>query len=629
MRPTRNNPGRSRTARALRAAAGRAFTLIEVLIAVGAVALIGVAIAAVFDHTGRTVTAGRRLSTMTAYAALIEQRMRADFDRITRDGFLIIHNQLADANVTQGFDYNYGPGAVNTPGPQDVVALHPEDLDPRPRRIDEFMFFIKGDFTTAREPLHPDAVARADAARVYYGHGKRRIENTALGTSPYMLPRVNDLNDESNANLGYVPANPAVVNPNRYASDWTLLRQQTILAPARSTPVTLTPQPFLLVPAQTQDVDEQIALQPAASNLFRALAAQFPANGQIPGLQPFAQPIRGSAATGDRPLFSSGIVDIASTTLPEVRLVVLTADPFPGPGLQLTFFDPSATSNGGQDGSNHGIDGKWRIYADDATVIDHMQSWMEDALPAWSHNPIPTGRTRVRCEPVPPNYLGILSGTPPYSSDLQREYRRGDQVMLSASSFVPRCTEFIVEWSFGKVFPSDPSDPQYVAGHAGETIWHGMERLPDGTPVQAHPDAVAYPYDDTDVVARVERRFRRLDGSVRHDGYPNASDPNRWVQSFLIHNHDDVTVAAGAPWAWPVQAGDPLMSYFGYVDPTFDPNKGGTAGVLDDPTDSASPTIPWPWPKLIRVTLGLADPADPTVEQRFQFVFELPPSPEP
>jgi hypothetical protein len=88
----------------------------------------------------------------------------------------------------------------------------------------------------------------------------------------------------------------------------------------------------------------------------------------------------------------------------------------------------------------------------------------------------------------------------------------------------------------------------------------------------------------------------------------------------------------------PPPPGEPVMSYFGFSDPTFIPDKNAdgelswvppTTATPPTPIDSATPTIPWAWPKLVRVTIGLADPTDLSIEQRFQFVFELPPSPEP
>jgi hypothetical protein len=198
--------------------------------------------------------------------------------------------------------------------------------------------------------------------------------------------------------------------------------------------------------------------------------------------------------------------------------------------------------------------------------------------------------------------------------------------MLSSSNFLPRCTEFIVEWSFGKTYPSDPADISYVAGRAGEIIWHGMARWADGTPTNvADPEAVAEPYtwDPNGGGNRLYRhrlRYRQVDGDVQ--------DAPRYIIAQNIHGQQ-----VGIPYLPLV--GEPVASYFGYVDPSFNPDQDAPPGVtapdrkLISPNDAASATLPWAWPRLVRVTLGLADPSDPTIEQRFQFVFEMPPTPEP
>lgn len=643
MTRRRTNPGiegatpRSLLGRAGSAPARRSFTLIEVLIVVGAVALIGVALAAVFEHTGRTVTVGRRVSALNSYASLLEAQMRRDFSRISRDGFLIIRNEYADANRIPGFQFNPPPGA-NTPGVEDVVALHADDLRPRPRRIDELMLFVEGDFTSVRDPVDPQHIARSSAARVYYGHGKRRRSDAGsspLG-SPYLVPSLDDPNDEAEANLGVVPP-PGVTNPNRYAADWILLRHVTVLAPPRTTPEWST-----MGPASRADRDIQVALQPAARDVFRALAAMSLPQGDflpLPSYPP-QYPSPGALRDSTWPQFSSGIVDIATTTLGEIRQVVLSADTWPGQvptgasgqAAGQNFYDPG--SNTGPDGSNAGPDGKFRFLAaapqGDPDVLWRMQSWMADALPAWSSAPDPDNRTRLRCEATPPNFLGVLDPNSPYYSgnpDI-RSLMRSDQLMLSASNFIPHCTEFIVEWSFGVTYPSDPQDPNYRAGREGELIWHGMTRLADGRPaipaptsqtqMENDPDLVAQPYNPlTADVQRHTTRYRRIDGSIGQHPV-TASDFLRQLE--LIHGAGIVDPYAPPP-------GDPVTSYFGYIDPTFNPDRDGD-GVVQGPTDATGP-LEWVWPRLIRVTVGLADPNDPTVEQRFQFVFEIPPGREP
>ena len=622
------------------------FTLIEMLVAVGAVALVGVAIATVFEAVGKTVGTGKRMATLNSYATLVQQQMERDAASMTRQGYLVIRNEMAG---------DFDPAAGDAPPP---IPLHADDLNPRPRRIDEIMFFTKGDFTTAREALDPRFIARSDAASIYYGMGKRRRATATTG-SEYASPTLNEDNggndpDNQNSWLGQQVAG----NPNRFASDWTLLRLVRVLAAERTTQVIPPGTSVFGVNVGTgrlDDGDNQVGLQPAAATLFRALNSTFPVTanpGQIirPGIPAWNN-------AWQRPAFASGVVDIATTSLEQVRLIVTTADtgpaaapgPFTWQAAGNDFFAP-VTGNAGDpndnpDGSNAGVDGKSRRAAFAPTSgLDHelvarMQAWMMDGFPAWNDA---SGsnfnrRARVRYEPEPPNYLGVLAlpDTPPDQLLLKAE-QRADQLMLSSSNFVPRCTEFIVEWSFGKAWPSEPTSPVYWAGHEGELIWHGMERLADGVPptqLFQREESVARPYTPTFPSATgqvwkpqaqtMSERFRKVDGT--YGAYLPGGAAALGMQ--LIHGQGFNPAN--------LNPGSPLTSYFGYNDPTFNPDQdwpnppNTPDGLLVSPGDAASPTVPWSWPKFIRVTIGLADPNDPSFEQRYQFVFTLPEEPAP
>jgi prepilin-type N-terminal cleavage/methylation domain-containing protein len=563
------------------------FTLLELLVAVGALAVVAVGVAAIFDATGRTVRAGKRVSAFTQYAAAIERQMRADIQSMTRDGFLVIRNEYADGNGNGRFD-----------DPQDAVPRYEGDPAARVRRTDEVMFFAKGKFYSARELMHADFAAAGEAARIYYGHGKRMIRPDPVPAgSPYLRPNVDDTfetDGNGNGRLGY-QGSVTVDNPNRYAADWMLLRQVTVLRQPRIGPGPGPSTPgFVLPPGvnvmQLVDSDTQIALQPAASGVFRSLNAIFPVSRPATNIR---------AVQADRVAFANGLVDIASTDLGEIAAVVMTASRFPGQANQ-NFFDPAA--NSGPDLTNQGVDGVWQPVSLDATVVQRMRAWMEDALPAYSTPTASTGnaqrKTRLRYEPAPPDYVGVQ--VDPGLGAAERAYRRADQAMLSSSNFLPRCTEFIVEWSFGSTFPSDPASPGYVAGREGETVWHGMERIVNGVRVCEPYGSPFQPWS-----IPISTRYRRIDGMIGTHQVP--------VEGALIH---DAAYNATQPY-------EPLGSFFGYADPTFNPDANGD-GELQSGTDSAEPTIPWPWPKLIRVTLSLADPRDASVEQTFQFVFDVP-----
>jgi hypothetical protein len=595
MKPTidSTNDGR-RSAGGIAARAGRAwrglpsFTLIETLVAVGALAFIATGIAVIFEATGKTVTTGKRVSAFNTYAAAIELQLRTDFASMTRDGFLVIRNEYAEAF------------ADDNPAP---IQVYDGDTRPRLRRTDELMFFAKGKFTSARPPVVPGVVAKADAAQIYYGHGQRwRPDNS----QQYKRPAVDQVTTDYQTQLGYVDTSNVVPNPNRYASDWTLLRHVTLLCPpqaARTAPASL---PTGLTTNNIPDSDAQVALQPAAANIFRSLAAVFPA-------APTGNELHSMG--GGHPAIASGLIDIATTDLAEIRSVVLTADVGPDPAL----VGPGFFGGTGSGGARTNVIGTFKPGYGTGVGLAMEQAWMDDALPAWSHAQNPTNRYRLRYEPAPPDFAGVLENVtaPVIPAGVQQDLARADQVMLSSSNFVPHCTEFIVEWSFGDVYPLTNTKPdgtpdlRYRQGYEGETIWHGLQRLvadPTGARI-VHELTMPYREDNVSFV-------RGFD-VIRNNG-TLAPPPTGIVTSNLIHG-----VNATQLNNWQKQ----LPSYFGYIDPTFnpdmDPPPAGN-GVLSDPKDAVSATLPWMWPKMIRVTMSLTDPNDPSFERTFQFVFDVP-----
>jgi prepilin-type N-terminal cleavage/methylation domain-containing protein len=589
MNHTKDIRARAGHAGRLQAHGHRGFTLLEILIAVAALGLIAVGVASIFDATGKTLAAGKRVSAFNAYASLIEQQIRSDISSIAPDSFIVVRNEYASAEG--GDSINPNPPVGNP----DAVALFDGDERPRLRRIDSLQFFAKGQFQSVRAALHPEYTAASDSARIYYGHGQRGRQPVAFNpTNPYYRPELdgnlwNNQTIDAAARLGLDNPNVDPPNPNRFASEWILLRHVTLLAPPRSSQTLPSSPVFGFAPtnAALRDSQIQISLQPAASDLFRRLAGIFPAAPVPAALRPGAR------------AFSSGLVDIAATDLSRVRTVITTASVFPQ-GANVRFYVPNSNVSPDEQ-NNAGADGQYRIFGQsqpqDPDVIARMQAWMDDSLPANLTAQQGAQRQRIRCELSPRNFVGSLDRNQ-WASDLEAAYRAADQVMLSASNFLPRCTEFIVEWSFGNSFPSAPGSPGYVAGRAGELIWHGMER-------RVNANVVASPYDSTSVVQQHRTRFRTISGV----------QATFLTATRLIHG-DQYASAFPTP-------GVPLMSYFGYYNPMFDPDVDND-GKLESPGDSASPTIPWAWPKLIRVTLSLADPADPSVERTFQFIFDVP-----
>ncbi|MBL8876481.1 MAG: type II secretion system protein, partial [Phycisphaerae bacterium] len=312
--------------------ADRAFTLVEMLVAVGAVALVSVGLAAVFQTVGRTVTTGKRVSALTQQAAVLESQMREDFKNMSREGILVIRHQYT-------LQKRQGANA------QELISVSRFQGDPvpaRPRRIDEIMFFANGEYQTSREDLIPGRAARSRAARIYYGHGQKATPRTpdeernfqvdVKYNNPTFGDLLNDLDNISDR-LGEFRHG----NVNRYASSWNLIRHATLLArPASVTdggwpedrPVPAGWGTGATLTNLCSDSTFQIAGQPAANSIFRSINEMFPMAGQqsqVANAKKFAlfwDDMTSVRAANSTPRVGSGVVDIAATDLDEVSMVV-------------------------------------------------------------------------------------------------------------------------------------------------------------------------------------------------------------------------------------------------------------------------------------------------------------------
>ncbi|MBX3357530.1 MAG: prepilin-type N-terminal cleavage/methylation domain-containing protein [Phycisphaeraceae bacterium] len=570
------------TPRAPRRKSSAAFTLLEVMVAVAAVALLAVGISQVFRATGATLKGGRRLSYFNQYAAAIERQLRQDIDSMTRDGFMVIRHE----EVRGG----YNPG--------DPVELYPGQplARQRTRRADQLAFFAKGDFSTVRDAVHPSRIARSNVARIYYGHGLPREPKDPQQewAEPIAIDDDNTIpTQHAPWALGIKAAAGVTPYYNQYASNWILLRHVTLLAhandPSRQDipPAALRP-PNLINTAVWADCPIQVSLQPAAPSIFSWLnsSARFPS-----AVTPDNQLVRNGATDIKVPRFGSGVVDIANTDLAEIRAAVLgLGNPtgvssyplFSGAMAQMVSqfpVEPGGTPS--------------------APISGAMQAWMRLALPvdgdiggSQAANANPSASLdrggRMRCEPTPPNYLGLGPGWPAAAED----YRRTDQVTLSAFNFVPGCSEFIVEWSFGET-----ANVLVAPGvTAPEVIWHGRDRFEDVNGNNIWDSASG------------ERLYADPYGGAVTVPVPlkNGNVFQHPVRPGLIHGYANTPVPNPPP---PV-----LYSYFGYIDPTFNPAA----------QNARESTVPWLWPKLMRITMSLVDPNDPTYEQTYQFVFKVP-----
>lgn len=577
------------------------FTLVEMLVAVAAVGIIAVGLGRLFQRTGDTVKRGRQISRLNEAATVLERTMREDFSRMSPEGFLVIKNVLTPNDTKL---------AKDDQTPEDYSPPRSDLPRPRQRRIDQVVFFREGRFVSKAIPKDPNDYAVGTAARIYYGHGH------PVGTD--VQASVTDTNASNS--LG------------TYASNWILMRHETVLCPPRLT------QKHPAAFESKSDNRTQIAQNPAAVDVFGIIAKNYKVDG-LP-----------SHDTTNRvhPLFSSGIVDVAATDLSLVRARVLNAQPLDVEHLENVKFEledilPEQPNPYGKERELNSNGGRLSFVLQDPLHIDdqnnpglqaqrvptaaRMKGIMIQALPGDEPSELESDY-RMRCEPHPP--AGASAGW-------------NERMMLSASNLVVGCTEFIVEWSYGVRYPSHQKDSSDIRtanvneSLKGQLIWHGLPRLADingnALPGEgpARDEYVAHPYNS------VEPSMRITGGLITQPVQPlqtqeflgvESTEPifariggdrltRHIFQTPLIHEPLDPSWRNWRfpEWTnWDFESNRVLCSCFGYVDPTFG------YGITGLPVESA----PVPRPKLIRVTVGLVDPSDPLNEQRFQFIFELP-----
>lgn len=696
-------------------AAARAlgFTLIEALVAVFAIAVISVGLASIFASVGDTIERGRRVSAINQYAASIERTLRADFERMTRDGFLVIRNE-----------YTGGPAGL---------PISEEALDTiRPRRIDEIVFFARGQFETARGPMDPQFRPRASEVRIYVGHGMQQLE----GAAGFFRPIIDDPNADAELRLG-VTSGITAANPNFYPGDWTLLRQATLMARPG---VPFGSDPADDVDRRFADNELQLGLQPAADSIFRSIAWWGEPVDETAGYDDDYSAFSARFAEAP-PTSPSGVVDIATETLADVkrRVTALYVRTPSGSGLQpvptetefaldlppLAFtrrgerFPPSNTTGFASTTITpiapaelydlqralieSGARTELLVPNNERISLVHAQhAWMADAMPGASNEltwdrPTPSGdpafdsdtllrprpvvrglpvrggpvpstgpadggggdprfpaRTRMRYEVTPPGYNAAVFGelgadeAAAQGGQFRLAALRADQQMVTTSQFIPRCTDFIVEWSFGERYTL----AQFPGAPEGELIWYGAPR--DAEPRTGYADGAAALRPVRARPAASEREIPGLTGPALDQPNPLLAPAQVRIGAGqrLLERHLRADLIIGGrppyenvlgriddrresrPWDYPT------TFYFGYGDPRAVPvddfvdssgavveNTGFDVngdGYRDDLDGDGRYDDSWPWPRLIRVTMSFADPLDQTVEETFQYVFEVP-----
>jgi len=228
-----------------------AFTLTELLVAVGAVAILTVGIGRIFASVNDLVTTGAAIAELDQTARTIEQRMREDFEALSAmnadETFMAIrmreigHEDRPIYLTPEDRQFDLQNGL--TPYADESRAVH--------RRLDEIVFLAgdgAADAFTSRQAdgFFTSGAVREGVARLYWGHGlKPKLDPDYPAQDPADrfpqdddAPRVRPRVYEPDGYFGDRPGeDESTLNPkidrvtgrNEYAAEWTLVRQPLLL----------------------------------------------------------------------------------------------------------------------------------------------------------------------------------------------------------------------------------------------------------------------------------------------------------------------------------------------------------------------------------------------------------------
>jgi type II secretory pathway pseudopilin PulG len=160
----------------------RAFTVVELLVAVVMLTAIIVATGKIFSTASKVSSAGEATADVLQQAAVLQEQLKRDIAAICRDGYFAIQCVAVRNDINRTINSNAAlqPPLLNPLLPPDAIV-----------RCDQIVFFTAGNEVSARWAGPGDLATsgggqQSRAARVFYGHGVQfpGLINDPLGTDP-------------------------------------------------------------------------------------------------------------------------------------------------------------------------------------------------------------------------------------------------------------------------------------------------------------------------------------------------------------------------------------------------------------------------------------------------------------
>jgi hypothetical protein len=456
----------------------RAFTVIELLVAVVVLLAVIIATSKVFNVASKVASTGEANADVLQQAAVLEQQMRRDLERICRDGFLAIQCVEVPNNV------NAGAG-----GPLLNPALAADALI----RCDQIVFFTAGNEISGRWAGPGDLASsgggqQARATMVRYSHGVQiprltlemlpdpgnfpPIVTQVLGgpggvhsalvpwtwVAPGLQRAVQYRYGQTSPVTQPTPATPPVDPSQPEAREWVLARKTALLADDGG---------FAVFYPEPRNLALGASLGPSsAPSVFGDLS-----NGSDTPL--YAQNtyrkwhwreardrnwIQLSANLVPSPLLQSGWVDIAASDLDRIRrqiaptLRLATSDQLDLPGLPGYVRSLSVPWSKGVPGVPGGLIGWPRFQGAPAWPDNASIAFVGNAQQAGTVAAYTSQRDRILkgCFGTPaiasPAAAGLL-GWPRSEKGVSSSTDRRTEMLLSPT-LLSNCSSFRVEWTW-------------------------------------------------------------------------------------------------------------------------------------------------------------------------------------
>lgn len=653
----------------------RAFSLTELIVAVGAAAILTASVGLLFRNVGDLSSSGVAAANLDATARVIERQMRDDFAALSKlspeeSFFAIRFREIGDIDRNESVEFDQGERAIYLTEDGRAADLD-AGVDPYQRdanadpisaaittRLDEMIFLGEGEFVSAQSFGGQRAV-EAPHARIYWGHGLKPLPDPEFDSDgDYLDPTTGqrisairqyvpdgDFGTRAGDLFDFASGTPAErsetsTGRNEYATGWSLARQAALLyggnAPATSFPI----DPY------TQTIgDRFFAPYIADVVLFNRYADWRP-------FYPFA-PDLGESRLDDEPLIaepawlSGGRVDIVAQDRADVQRFLEGELPRLNNTRPINFagafaagvFNAPRTTLSFPSGLN-------------ALEIINQPLWLREADGVLDLEP--TTPTDVY------NLVGVQSAiagvfTRPLLDDrvpevLSRRYNPGAanfrerpevEAMDTHALIAPRCSRFEIAWTDGSIAIEeiDVDSDGVIDYQAGDAIWFDISPIlnPDGSILRRNTLAAWINSIDALRVRFADPRYN--DSSLT---LLNLQREARYLFPEVIQD-DRLADPSGVT---PVMPGErQLFAGFGSRPLLYSPLFTGGSLLLPD-SDQPGPEAfaiwgfrepvsdgrfvrPWSKPTLIRVRMTLHDRELRSEEGRdYEFVFSISPSAE-